>query len=336
MNRLASVIIVSYDHGSYLENCIESINCQEYPHEIILVNNYCKEDLEGLLLDKYPNIKIINNSSNNGYGAGNNIGINYAHGDFIVILNPDTLVGKNWLAELLTPLERMNHVITTPKILSYDAKFINTCGILTHFSGLAFTRGLGADTNSYPNEEEVGGISGCCFAMKKRDFLDIGSFDECFFLYMEDTEFSWRAHLRGFRLLYIPASIVRHDYSLHVSPEKIYNLEFGRYILIRKIMTFRDILLITPSLLIVELLVFGYALKLGRKAIIYKLKAMKDGLTTNIVRIEGDRRNLFNSIDANIPPDQLSTNLFEIFIKIIINNIFRLNFKIFRWFYWEK
>lgn len=275
-----------------------------------------------------PRIRLIKLLENRGYSAGNNLGIKYAKGKYIVVLNPDTLVEEHWLEELVKPLERGEKVITTPKILLYDGSAINTCGNINHFTGLTFTRGLNEDPARYNILEEVSGFSGCCFAIKKSDFEEIGGFDESFFLYNEDSELSWRAHLKGFRIFYVPRSIVRHDYKLVVSPEKIYYLERNRYVILRKYFSLKDFLMLSPSLLMAELLTFGYAIRSGWKGIKSKTKGLEEGITAVIIRENGNRSQLIQSLCSTIPLDQLTFGESDRKIKLLINRIFNWNYKV--------
>ena len=95
----------------------------------------------------------------------------------------------------------------------------------------------------------LSGLSGVCFAIKRKNFLKIGGFDENIFLYMEDTELSWKINANNLKILYIPQAIIYHDYTLKVPPEKIYNLEMGRYIILRKYFTWKECLMFLPSLI---------------------------------------------------------------------------------------
>lgn len=327
MEGLASVVIVTYNHKKYLEHCINSVLKQDYPYEVIVVDNCSHDASARLVKEKYPNVKLIESPENKGYGAGNNLGVRQAIGEYIIILNPDTIAENGWLRELVKPLENEN-IITTSKILLYDGSTINTCGNINHFTGLTFTRGLGAEPSAYQKLEYVSGLSGCCFAMRRKDFEGLGGFDENFFTYNEDSDLSWRAHLRGFEIIVVPTSVIRHDYTLKVAPEKIYHVEKGRYMLLRKHLTGRDFLLLCPSLLVVEILTCGYAIKHGWKGLKYKLKAMKEGLTVKVDKIEGDKDNLFNSLSATIPVEQLTSNKVEKSITTLGNKVFEWNFRV--------
>jgi len=327
-NELASIIIVNYNQGKYLKRCIDSLSKSNYPYETIIVDNCSQDDSAQLIREKFPNVRLVLNQRNRGYGAGNNLGIKYAKGKYTVFLNPDTIVEDHWLENLIKPLKDSEKVITTPKILIYDGSAINTCGTINHFTGLTFTRGLWENPDSYSNSEFVNGFSGCCFAVKRRDFEELGGFDENFFLYNEDSELSWRAHLKGFNIMYIPSSIIRHNYMLNVPPKKIYYLERNRYIILRKYLSWKELLVLSLSLLMAEILTLGYTVRNGWKGLVYKLKAIKDGLTIKVKRENGDKSKLFNSLNITIPIEQLTFNKFDKNFKIFANEVFKWNFKV--------
>jgi GT2 family glycosyltransferase len=321
---------VTYNQKQYLEFCINSILKQHYPCEIIVVDNCSTDGSAQFVKKKYPSIKLVESSKNKGYGYGNNLGVKYAKGNYIVIINPDTVAETSWLHELVKPLEDSSRVITTPKILLYDGSAIDTCGTINHFSGLTFVRGLGKPPKAYSKQEYVSGFSGCCFAIRREDFEELGGFDESFFLYNEDSDLSWRAHLRGFKILYVPTSIIRHDHKLSVPPEKIYHLEKGRYLILRKYLSIEDILLLFPSLLIVEILTWSYATKSGLNGLKYKLKAIRDGMTIRVEKMKGDKIKLFKSLCATIPLEQLISNKMEKIIGTFANKIFESNYEFVR------
>jgi GT2 family glycosyltransferase len=317
----ASVIIVTYNHKDHIVPCIESVMKQDYPVEIVVVDNGSDSTAE-LVERNYPSVRVMKTDKNLGYAGGNNLGIERSNGEYIIILNPDTIVEKTWLKELIKPLIGNEHIITTPKIILYDNHLINTCGNINHFTGLTFTRGYGEMPDKYDEPEYISGFSGCCFAMKKKCFLDLGSFDETFFIYNEDSELSWRAHTKGYKILYVPTSIVRHDYVLKVYPEKLYYLERNRYLILRKYYSKKDFLFLFPSFLLAEALTFGYSVKLGPRGIYYKIRAINDGLKIPVSKIKGDKLNLQRSLSSIIPVEQLSYNQMDRIIKILANKVF--------------
>lgn len=326
---LASIIIVTFNHKKYISDCLNSILKEKYPNEIILVDNCSHDGLIEFVEKSYPMVKIIRSTNNLGFGAANNLGVKCSHGEFIVFLNPDTIVRDRWLENLISPLQKHENLITTPKILNYYGSSINTCGAINHFTGLTFTQGLGKVPIEFNEPIFVSGVSGACFALKRKDFDKINGFDESFFLYNEDSDFSWRTHLSGLEIAFIPESIVYHDYTLKVSPEKLYHLERGRYFILRKYLTKTELLLILPSLLFTELLTSYYALKLGKKGISNKLQAVIDGLSHPVIKYFGDKKLLFKNLHSSIPANQLTSNNIEYYVKIVGNIIFSINYRVF-------
>ena len=99
---LVSVIILNYNAGELLLDCVESVRKSEYDNlEILVVDNISSDNSQKKCKEKFPDIKLIQNEKNFGYCEGNNVGIRNAKGEFIAILNPDTIVDSNWLRELI-------------------------------------------------------------------------------------------------------------------------------------------------------------------------------------------------------------------------------------------
>ena len=99
---LVSIVILNYNAEKFLDECINSINqTEKINFEIILVDNASTDKSYRGYTQKFPEIKLIENKKNLGYCEGNNVGIRSAKGEFIVVLNPDTVVTPTWLYELI-------------------------------------------------------------------------------------------------------------------------------------------------------------------------------------------------------------------------------------------
>ena len=323
----ASVVIVTYNSARYIDRCLESVLLNN-PFEVIVVDNSSIDDTIERIRGKFLNVIIIENDMNSGYGHAVNKGLERVTGDFLVVLNPDTIVNEGWLDKLLDPISSHNQIIAVPRIMLYDGSVVNTCGNIDHFTGLSFTNCLGKNIEEMPDEMNVSGISGACFAMRKDDFLQLGGFDEEIFLYMEDVEMSWRAHAHGYSFVYIHDSVVRHDYKLNVNAEKLFRLENGRYYLLRKFLTTKDLISIGPSLLMTEVLSWGYASRLGAKGITYKLKTMKHLFSNPRLVQQMDYKEFLMKFDEKIPTDQLSYGFLDAMIKKWANAIYAINYRI--------
>ena len=124
-NPLVSVIVLNYNAGELLLNCIESIKKSAYKNlEIIVVDNISTDKSQETCKEKYPDIKLIQNDENFGYCEGNNIGIREAEGDYIIILNPDTIVESNWIEELISAYNKFGEGLYQPKHLSLNEKTV--------------------------------------------------------------------------------------------------------------------------------------------------------------------------------------------------------------------
>ena len=118
-----SIIIVSYNVRTYLRQCLSSIyltaNIQDL--EVIVVDNYSHDQTCKMLEDEYPQVQLIQNNVNMGFAKAVNIGQSYSKGDFLCILNPDTLVSENTFMTLLNYIEKHPQVgCIGPKILNSD------------------------------------------------------------------------------------------------------------------------------------------------------------------------------------------------------------------------
>jgi hypothetical protein len=128
---------------------------------------------------------------------------------------------------------------------------------------------------AYPDLAEVGSVSGAAFVIRRTLFETLGGFDPSFFMYMEDTDLSLRARLAGWRILYVPDSIVYHDYRLTFGPRKTYYQERNRYWLLLKVFRQRTLIALLPALLLAELVAWGFVLLRDRRNWANKLQAYR-------------------------------------------------------------
>ena len=102
LQPLVSIVVLNFNAKDFLIKCIDSIFQSQYKDfEVILVDNASEDDTYKICKENHPEINLIINQENLGYCGGNNVGIKNATGEFIIILNPDTLVDPNWINEFL-------------------------------------------------------------------------------------------------------------------------------------------------------------------------------------------------------------------------------------------
>ena len=232
-NPLVSVIVLNYNAGELLLNCIESIKKSAYKNlEIIVVDNISTDKSQETCKEKYPDIKLIQNNENFGYCEGNNIGIREAKGDYIIILNPDTIVESNWIEELISAYSKFGEGLYQPKILSLNEKqVLQSTGNMLHIFGFGFAKDKGRKDGEGDEEiKKIGYASGTCLFTSRNVLDKVGLLDSFLFLYHDDLDLGWRASQIGINSYYVPKSKIYHveSYSLKWSAKKFYWLERNR------------------------------------------------------------------------------------------------------------
>jgi len=232
-NPLVSVIVLNYNAGELLLNCIESIKKSAYKNlEIIVVDNISTDKSQKICKEKYPDIKLIQNDENFGYCEGNNIGIREAKGDYIIILNPDTIVESSWIEELISAYNKFGDGLYQPKFFSLDEKLVlQSTGNMLHIFGFGFARDKGKISEEKIEAiEKINYASGTCLFTSKAVLDKVGLLDPFLFLYHDDLDLGWRAAQIGIDSFYVPKSIIYHaeSYALKWSAKKFYWLERNR------------------------------------------------------------------------------------------------------------
>ena len=232
-NPLVSIIILNYNAGKLLLNCIDSVFKSTYQNfEVIVVDNLSTDNSHVRCKEKFEKIQLIENKENLGYCEGNNIGIRNANGEFIIILNPDTVVEPNWLNHLMFAYNKFGEGLYQPKFFSLNEKLvIQSTGNMLHIFGFGFARDKGKiDNEKIKSIEKINYASGTCLFTSKIVLDKIGLLDPFLFLYHDDLDLGWRAAHIGINSFYVPKSIIYHaeSYSIKWSSKKFYWLERNR------------------------------------------------------------------------------------------------------------
>jgi len=195
---------------------------------------------------------IIKNEKNYGFAEGNNIAMRYALNaldpDYVLLLNNDTVVDKDFLGGLVKVAESDGKVgIVGPKIYYYDrdgrSDVIWFAGAgLNKWSGKTWHNGINTvDCKLYDEIKECGYITGCSMLVRSEVLHQLGGFDQIFFAYYEDTDLSVRANENGYKNIYVPKSKVWHKVSRSAgeaskipSPTTVYYMTRNRIIFVKK------------------------------------------------------------------------------------------------------
>lgn len=275
----ASVIIVNYNGRDYIGACLDSLlSVLPSDCEVIVVDNASTDESAAYIEAEYPFVRLVRSDKNGGFSHGNNLGVEYAQGEYLAFLNPDTIVSKGWLESLTGVLASdPTYGMTTSKILLLrDPKRINACGNTMHLSGLTLCRGVNEDAHKYVELAEVSAVSGAAFAMRKSVFESIGKFDELMFMYMDDTDLSLRVRLAGYKCIYVPDSIVYHDYALRFGPNKTYYQERNRYIMLLKTLRWRTLFVLLLPIMLAETISWGFVMLREKRNLRNKIRAYAD------------------------------------------------------------
>ena len=278
MKPLISIIILNYNAGNLLIDCVSSIQKSAYTNfEIILVDNISKDNSHKKCKDNFPTIKLIENKENLGYCEGNNIGLRTAKGEFVVVLNPDTIVDSNWLDELLEAHQNNGEGLYQPKFLATsDNSMLLSTGQMIQLFGFGYSRSKGdKDEKLFEKIERVDYASGTCLFTSKKILKKIGLFDPFLFAFHDDLELCWRAALNRIKSFYVPKSIVYHPIegtSFKWSPLKFKLMERNRKYCLLTLYDRSTFYKMLPALIVVDIAVFFFYLSKG----LMKMKILAD------------------------------------------------------------
>jgi GT2 family glycosyltransferase len=185
-----------------------------------------------------PDIRVLENSSNAGFGAAVNQGFRASSAPYLATLNDDAAARPGWLDALVRAIERRPDAgMCASQVRLFGEERLDSAGMLVARDGTSKQRGHGRPPEDFPVTEETLFPSGSA-ALYRRTMLDeIGGFDDDFFLYCEDTDVGLRARWAGWKCLYVPDAVVEHHYSHsagRASPVKAYFVERNRLFVVAK------------------------------------------------------------------------------------------------------
>jgi len=234
------VSLLNYNGKKNTLDCLESlknVKRDNFKLTIVVVDNASTDgSLKEIQNAKFKmqnhnlKVEIIGNKMNLGFSGGHNVTIRYGlenEADYVLILNNDTYVDENFLEELLKVAEEDSKIgILIPKIyfapgFEYhkDRYSKNEIGKVFWYAGgkmdwanvVGHHRGVDeVDEGQFDKTEETELATGCCMLIKKEVFKNVGLFDDKYFLYYEDSDLSIRAKSKGFKIVYVPNSIIWH------------------------------------------------------------------------------------------------------------------------------
>lgn len=231
------IVVLNYNGQDCLKRCLSSVFKTDYENfEVIVVDNGSVDGSLEMARQHFSRAIFIKNEVNLGFASGVNVGIRFAlerMADYVVLLNYDTVVDANFLTKLIEAGQTKPKVgILSPLIFTGQNKEVWFAGGKIVWPKMRTKHFFSVSQNT-PYVTSF--ISGCAMTIKAEVFEKVGLFDEDYFLYWEDADFSFRARKKGFELLMVPESWVYHfEKSEEQKPNKIYWLVFSGLLFFQK------------------------------------------------------------------------------------------------------
>ncbi len=218
-----SIVIVNWNTRDLLRDCLNSVSdaIEALSVEVLVVDNASKDNSCTMVREEFPNVRLIESESNLGFAGGNNLALARTIGRYVLLLNTDTLVHGNVLAEAVAWLDRHPDVgVLGPRVLNTDGSIQASCSAFPSLRHLAMqTLGLTklAKWDSYrmtgwdrSSERRVEVISGAAMFVRRAAMEEVGLLDENFFFYGEETDWCRRYAKAGWALVFAPIPEITH------------------------------------------------------------------------------------------------------------------------------
>jgi hypothetical protein len=208
-------MLVSYNSAAYLDPCLDSLfSCGlSRNFEVVVVDNGSTDGSCELLAERFPSVRVVRSGSNLGFAGATNLGASLARGEFVLLLNCDTVVNRKSLESMARfLLQNPNAGAVAGKLVNADGSFQSGFGrfpslLEETLSALGF---MPAFMPGYPchrtssESRQVDWVCAASLMIRRTVFEDVGGFDETFFMYSEEVDFLYRMHLAKWPVFYLP------------------------------------------------------------------------------------------------------------------------------------
>ncbi|WP_179346032.1 glycosyltransferase family 2 protein [Winogradskyella ursingii] len=230
-----SVIVLNYNVRYFLELCLQSVQdaLKSIEAEIIVVDNSSSDDSCEMVKERFPEVKLIENTQNLGFSKGNNIGVAESKGEYICILNPDTVIAEDTFIQILEfAKSKSNFGIVGCQLIDGTGKFLPESKRHIPTAKIAFQKMMGKSDHYYNRNienDDVGktDILVGAFMMLRRDvYNEVGGFDEDYFMYGEDIDLSFKILKAGYSNFYFGKTSIIHFKGESTFKDKVYAKRF--------------------------------------------------------------------------------------------------------------
>jgi len=214
---VVSVVIVNYRGADDTCTALAALRELRWPREqleVIVVDNGSGDGSVERIAKEFPDVRVVALEENLGFAGGCNAGAQAATGEYLAFLNNDARPDPDWLSAAVAVLDRDGSVAcVASKVLDWDGELVDFVDAGLGFYGHGFKLHAGErDDPAYDREADVLFASGAAMVTRASTFREVGGFDERYFLLFEDVDLGWRYWLLGYRVRYVPASLVYHHH----------------------------------------------------------------------------------------------------------------------------
>jgi|JI10StandDraft_1071094.scaffolds.fasta_scaffold01415_28 GT2 family glycosyltransferase len=227
MTPIVSIIIVSYNTREILRQCLQSVmkSVSLQKVEIFVVDNSSLDGSADMVEKEFKDIKLIRSSANLGFAGGNNLAIPKTRGEYLLLLNPDSVLTPDTLEKTIEYMDSdLKCGILGIKLKGLDGslqpcarkipnpflKFLVITGIARKFKNNSFLGGPDYSWWDHNSILEVGWVVGAYFLFRRELIADIGLLDERYFLYFEEIDFCLQAKKKGWKVIFFPFAEIMH------------------------------------------------------------------------------------------------------------------------------
>ena len=230
-----SVVILNYNVRYFLELCLRSVEAaiETIDAEIIVVDNKSPDDSCAMVKELFPNVILIENDENSGFSKGNNIGVKFAKGEYVCILNPDTVVAEDTFAKLLTFTDLNDKLgILGCRLIDGQGHFLPESKRNIPKPFVAIQKMLGFSKPYYASnlDSKSSGkapiLVGAFMLMTKSVYVEVKGFDEDYFMYGEDVDLSYKVLKADYKNMYYGSTTVLHFKGESTLKDKTYAKRF--------------------------------------------------------------------------------------------------------------
>jgi GT2 family glycosyltransferase len=261
MTPTVSAVLLAFGPEPWLADAVTAVLASAgVDIEVIVVDNGCTSDAVGLVKG-LDGVRVITPDVNTGFAGGCDRGAAEATGEYLAFVNSDAIVAPGALSRLVAVAAEPGVGLAMGSIRLADSpELMNSAGNPLHYVGLSWAGGFEEPAARYAQRRPVTLASGCCFAVRRDLWDELGGFAPEYFCYCEDTELSLRIWQRGLTVQFIPDAVVRHHYEFSRNKLKLYLLERNRAILLLTTYQRRSLAVLAPMLLVTELLMLATAI----------------------------------------------------------------------------